>query len=313
MVADQHQTLLNERRAGVRAPTRGRFEGDIDGTVVDVCARGLGLSTAGRVPTPGSTLHLRMALGVRPFDVQARVCWSRPSGRFGVVLEGPGETASGRPLSDRICLLAQRRPGKSTVRWARTTPEHEAARRLVYTAYRQRGYILSNAAEQHVTAWTELSAARTVLLETRGTVSGTLTLVPDQPLGLPCEQVFADVVGSLRRGGRSLMEVTALTVDGDAQLFSSQCLSNFRRLQAAFFMFRSAFGEARRHGASDIIGLVHPRHLPLYRYLMFEPFEGLRLVPGVAWNPGVLVRLDIDRALAAVAGTPRGDFFAGGL
>lgn len=72
-----------------------------------------------------------------------------------------------------------------------------AAWSLVYHKYRETGLIPQNAFEVHCSAQAVHEDAAVVVARHDGQIDSTLTVIPDQPVGLPLDKVFADELNAL--------------------------------------------------------------------------------------------------------------------
>ncbi len=164
-----------------------------------------------------------------------------------------------------------------------------SAWRLVYETYLEKEY----AAPNHQRLWYSLHDAlpetTTFLVRRDGEAVACLSVVFDSPLELPADDVYAEELNYLRRGGRRVCEL--------ASLASSE--TNLRRgVEVTRHLFKLAYLLARRvAGAADMVMTVNPRHVRFYkRTLLFEEAGGEREYRKVGGAPAVLLRLNLETA-----------------
>ena len=99
-----------------------------------------------------------------------------------------------------------------------------------------------------------------------GELVGTLTLVPDSPLGLPMEEVCQKHVQRIRDSKGVPAEVVALAVNQD-----------YRKYNIMMYLYRLMFEYAQMKNISDITCSVTKRHIRFYRTMfLFEPMGELK-------------------------------------
>lgn len=172
------------------------------------------------------------------------------------------------------------------VRPAKSRAELEEAYRLVYSSYLNRGYIEQNPAKIRVTLFNVLPQSITFVGLLRNTVVGTVTVVPDTPLGLPMDEVYHDELRELRDAGRKMAEVTMLA-DRRGQIL--------RALPMLLLLMKLVFDYAMLVlNVDDLCITINPRHERYYRrYLLFRNLGGLKAYPSVQHNPALAKRLDL--------------------
>lgn len=124
----------------------------------------------------------------------------------------------------------------------------------------------------------------TLNAEYNGRVYGTLTVNIDSPLGLACEEVYPELVQSLREQGRKLCEFGRFAVEHAVRS---------KRLLATLFHMTYIYAN-RLHGCTDALIEVNPRHVEFYkRYLEFGVFGSERWC-GRVDAPAVLLRVNFQ-------------------
>ncbi|MBI4358465.1 MAG: PilZ domain-containing protein [Candidatus Omnitrophica bacterium] len=268
---------------------------------VNLSQGGVQMLSASRLQI-GETLDLDIPIAGedQPFKVKGKVSWMRQSDgliRYGVSFLSKGSRDHTRYLADQLCQLAGEDWKQDEARPAQTFEELKEAYHLVYQEFLKRGYSKEKQSKMYYHLYSLLPETRTFLLHEKGTLLGTVTLVPQSALGLPMERVFPDEVKKLKEEGRKLAEVTLLSVDQSAFGKNRFLLTNLKKLASAFRLFKILFDSARYHGITDLIIGMHPKHERLYRYLAFETIGPIRSYPGAEGKPALLMRLDIKRAI----------------
>ena len=165
---------------------------------------------------------------------------------------------------------------------------------LAYRIYQRCGYIGENPAGVCVSPYDAFAGTITLLAEDmNGRAVGTISLVFDSTLGLPCDEIYKPELELLRTKSRSLVEVTRLALEDD--------IEDARTL--LLYMFSMVYIFARHvAGCTDLLIEVTPRHGVYYqRMLRFHQVGGVRPCPRVKGTPGVLLRMDCAEMDALVS------------
>ena len=185
------------------------------------------------------------------------------------------------------------------IRVASDRASRQKAYALAYRVYRRCGYVNESASGLCVSAYDAFAGAFTLLAEdSSGKECGTITMVFDSGLGLPCNEIYREEVDGLRAQSCSLVEFTRLAIDDDTP--------NARTL--LFHLIHLCYAFARcGGGCSDMLIEVNPRHVPYYqRLLRFEIAGPERPCPRVKDAPAVLLRLNIVKMEAELDGFSHG-------
>lgn len=190
------------------------------------------------------------------------------------------------------------------VRRAASFAELLGAFALVQENYVRLRYKSPESGVYHFSIYNLLPETRTLIGELDGTVTGTVTLVPDSPLSMPCANVFPELCESLRHEGHRL---------GEATMLADRRMSHVRawpQLRAMLRMLVESAAEAR---LTKLIVLCHPHHAAFYLHrLPFQQAAEVRPCPHVNGSPAVPLTLDlsdpalgerIDEALGHWGGT----------
>jgi hypothetical protein len=186
---------------------------------------------------------------------------------------------------------------------AATAEDFDGAFRLVHDQYVARGYMDPHPSGRRTSLHHALASTRVFVSRAGDDVVGTLTLIPDSLLELPCDVLYRDELKPLRAAGRHIAEVSAFAVADDWRTARLDIVLALVHLVLVY--------STRIARVDDLCITVNPRHVKFYeRVLRFERFGPDRDHPGVQGAPAVPLRLDIRRAMdeAAAAGAVR---FAG--
>lgn len=149
------------------------------------------------------------------------------------------------------------------------TEEHEleSAYRLLHNSYVKAGFMSPDPTAMRVLSQHLLPQTTTIVAKWDGNVIGTLSLIRDNPFGLPLEKIFD--VSDRRRNGRRLAEVSSLAVDPAYRGHINVAL---------FPLFRFVYQYAKEcFGIHEFVIAVNPSMVDLY--LGFICFERLKSAP----------------------------------
>jgi hypothetical protein len=160
---------------------------------------------------------------------------------------------------------------------------------LVYDVYKEQGYAKPSRSGRWVGVHHAHPETVTVIVERRGEMVGTLSIVPDSPLGLPADELYGDRLSEMRQSGRRLSEIISLAVSETGK--SSQLVV----LHLCMFAYLAA-REVQR--ATDMVITVNPHHRRYYeRRMHFVPAGPERTYDKVEGAPAVLLSCDLDNHL----------------
>lgn len=150
------------------------------------------------------------------------------------------------------------------IKIAETEYELENAYRLLHNSYVKSGFMNPDPTEMRVLPQHLLPQTTTIVAKWDGHVIGTLSLIRDNPFGLPMEKLFD--LTSRRYNGRRLAEVSSLAVDPKHRGHLNQALLP---------LFRFVYQYARDYfGVHEFVIAVNPSMADLY--LAFMCFERLQ-------------------------------------
>jgi N-acyl amino acid synthase FeeM len=164
------------------------------------------------------------------------------------------------------------------VRMASTSGQRSASEMLVSRMYAWRGYQFASDAIPR-------SANEMILQACRDNATiGTLTLRLDSECGLLADALYEEEIDVYRRQGGSVCELTGLAV-------ASRCGS--KEVLASMFHLAYIFGR-RRHGVTDLVIEVNPRHVTYYQRILGFRQAGPERTCERVGAPAVLLHLDLD-------------------
>jgi hypothetical protein len=175
---------------------------------------------------------------------------------------------------------------------ARTPAERDAAFRLVHDQYVARGYIRPDPTGRRAGFHHTLDTTRVFVCRLDGAVVATVSLIPDSPHGLPCDDLSMEDLAALRAGGRRIAEVSALAIDDRWRDVGLLIVRGLVQMIALY---------ADRVAAPDTLVItVNPRHARFYEScLRFRRCGDVKAYPAVNNAPAVALRLDLAREMRA--------------
>jgi hypothetical protein len=177
------------------------------------------------------------------------------------------------------------------IRVARDIGDRKAAWRFVRQAYVREGYASDCSPELWYGIHDALPSTTTFLLEKRGAVAATLTVVFDSAIGLPADGLYREELAALRSKNRRLSEIVSLV--SEEQLHASK----FKVIQHLFWL---AFLVAHVvEGYTDFVITINPRHAAFYRRVMqFQAIGPERAYEKVSGALAVLLNLNLATSRA---------------
>ncbi len=192
-------------------------------------------------------------------------------------------------------------------RIATSRTDLEAAYRLVHQQYTRRGYIEEHPSGLWLSIHNALPETTTFIAtlrygEGQQKLLGTVTLVPDSPLGFPMDTIYRAELDRLRSAGRRIGEVTMLASHIDAAPLEGSGRLAIDRCRVFFTLFRLVFREASaRFGLDDLCIAIHPTHSLLYDQIGFQDFAPLVSYCRVNGNPALGKRVDLHTVRVRLA------------
>ncbi len=185
-----------------------------------------------------------------------------------------------------------------------TAEDFGDAFRLVHDQYVARGYIRPDPSGRRVGRHHALSTTRVFIGRAEGRVVATVSVIPDSPIGLPCDDLYRAELAPMRARGEALAEVSALAID---EAYRDVGLLVVRSLVQMIAVYASRIADL-----DTLCIAVNPRHVRFYEALLrFERFGETKPYGAVSGAPAVALRLDLRRELAAAQ--QAADPFAAGV
>lgn len=175
----------------------------------------------------------------------------------------------------------------------------EQAFRLVHDQYVHRGYMSRNPSGWRLSLHNALPATKVIVARIGGRVVGTVTLIPDSPLGLPMSEIYGGELQALREEGRRIGEASALVIDPEFKRFGMAVLMRLVRMMVTYA------AEATR--MTDLCIAINPHHAAVYRKAFdFETIGPVRQYGKVNGAPAVALRLDLGLVRALITDLKEG-------
>lgn len=166
---------------------------------------------------------------------------------------------------------------------ADTTDEIEMAFKLVHDVYSGIGLIDRRVSGLHLLPYHLHPETRIFVALLDGGVISTLTLIPDGPMGLPQDELYAEQLRPLREAGRRLAEVGCLAMH-----------PKWQKHDLILFLYRIMHYYAYHSTIDDLCIVANPRHGRFYeRVLLFEQYGEEKPFAKVKGAPAVGYRLDL--------------------
>lgn len=174
-----------------------------------------------------------------------------------------------------------------TVRLPETFDEYAQASRLLFESYTDCGLIAHRGVRVRINAFLAMPGSMRLVAVKQGKVIGTVSLVPDEDLGLPMDDTYGEEVAVLRQQGRRLVEVGALAID-----------KAYRHSGLALLMCKGVYWLGKSMGATDLVAGVRPMGEVIYRDLIcFERLGPPRHYAGLKSDVvTVAQRLDLQQS-----------------
>ncbi len=180
-------------------------------------------------------------------------------------------------------------------RVARSRDELEQAYGLVYQEYLKRGYIDESPSRLRLSVYNLLPQTTTFVAVYEGVVTATATLIPDSPLGLPMDEIYAQELALFRKHGKAFCEVSMLASHTDLFREGASMMLNAKKMFFVFFLFKRIFDYAREVLKMDYIVItINPKHRMTYEYLHFTDIGGLKNYSKVNGAPALGKCLNIQ-------------------
>ncbi len=182
-------------------------------------------------------------------------------------------------------------PEPFNIRPARTEADLDAVHRLVYRAYRERGYCgrRRDGRLRYHAHYDRIPGTIVLMAIKDGRLVGTHSLTADGDWGLPFDEDFTKECGSIRLERRRLGAFWRLAT-----------VPEFRgSRQLLFELFRSTLPAVLKLKLQTCLCALNPRHERVYRKLLHLRTVGLRkCASGLMNAPAILMRWDQETGIA---------------
>lgn len=177
--------------------------------------------------------------------------------------------------------------GRCVVRAANRLELRQKAYEYVNKIYRSKGYTKNKSNNLWLTIYDALPDTTTLIAEDKnGAISGTLTLVPDSPIGLPSDELYKSQIDRLRRAGRNINELISLGINSPQK-------NSIKALACLFYCAYLLSWRAQKH--NDFVIAVNPRHEKFYcSKILFRRIGPLTKCTRVNGAPAVFLNLPLS-------------------
>lgn len=170
------------------------------------------------------------------------------------------------------------------VKIAENKEELEGAFQVIYRSYLEMGYCTASESEMRLTLHHALPTTSVIIAKYKGKVVGTLSLVRNNNLKLPCEKEWN--IDFLKANDRRVAEITSLAIDKE-----------FRRVQKGNIflpVLKYMYEFSTKCFGTEILAIViHPREKAFYEGLfLFSPIDK-KVVQDYYGAPAVALYLDL--------------------
>lgn len=173
------------------------------------------------------------------------------------------------------------------IKIAETKEELEGAFQVLYRAYLEMGYCEETESKMRLTIHHALPTTAVIIAKYKDKVVGTLSLVRDNNLNLPCEKDWN--IEFLRTHHRRVAEITSLAVDRE-----------FRRAKKGnifFPLLKFMYEFATDYFGTRILSIVvHPKELDFYEGLFFFRPIDKKILQDYYGAPAIALYLDLVEA-----------------
>lgn len=184
-------------------------------------------------------------------------------------------------------IISKTIPSEFTIKAANTLEEREAAFRLAYLVYLEKGYIKENTTKMLVQNYD--SNPETVILIVQDkdkNIAGTLTLVFNGTTKLPAEKIYNQEISALKNKGEKMVEISRLVIN-DQYRSSKEVLLLLMNYLAIYSYHVKNY--------TSLIIQVNPRHKTYYKTLLnFDEIGTEKACPSVQNAPAILLYLPLS-------------------
>lgn len=183
-------------------------------------------------------------------------------------------------------------PSGYTIKLANTLEEREAAYRLAYKVYRDKGYVKEN---QY--GWlikdhdANPETATLIVQDIEKNVVGSITMIFEGKYSIPAKSIYAKEISALKAKNEKIVEISRLVIDSKHR--------NGKEILAILFNYLYIFSRLVKKYTCLTIE-VNPRHKEFYRLLLgFEVIGEEKPCPNVQNAPAILLMTSLDPKINA--------------
>jgi hypothetical protein len=183
-------------------------------------------------------------------------------------------------------LVEKIKPSEFIIKIANTLDEREAAFKLGYQIYLEKGYVKENVNQWLVNDY-DVNQDTTILIvkDKANIVVGSVTLVFKNDDPIPAEKIYQEEINTLTSSGKKIAELSRLVISPDYR--------NSKEIILLLFNYLSIFAYyIKKYDCLTI--QVNPRHKAYYEKLLnFKEIGGEKICPRVQNAPAVLMLLHL--------------------
>lgn len=178
--------------------------------------------------------------------------------------------------------------GKYTIKLANTLEEREAAYRLAYKVYLDKGYVIENSNGWLVKEYDAYADTAVLIVQDQNkNIAGTITMVFDGKIAIPAEAIYNNEIKALRAHNEKIVEISRLAIDNEHR--------NAKEILVLLFNYLYIYSYFVMNYTCLTIE-VNPRHKDYYRSLLcFDVIGAEKPCPNVQNAPAVLLYLSLSR------------------
>ena len=140
---------------------------------------------------------------------------------------------------------------------------------LVYQRYLDVGFCKENNTKMYFGFHELLTDTRTFVAEIDGKVIATLSVIIDNPAGIPSDHLFSNELNSFRGPSRKIAEISRFAVNSEYKKYSISIFQYLFQLLYHTYVISS--------NVTDCVILVEPRHCKVYKKFNFVEVSEVKL------------------------------------
>lgn len=185
-------------------------------------------------------------------------------------------------------ILKKESAPEFSIKLANTQEEREAAFRLAYQVYFEKGYLQENPRKCLINSYDEDEETITFIVQDQNkNIVSTVSLVFDESYTIPAQRIYASELDELRNHNERIVEVSRLAVN--------PAYRNSK--DALILMFNYLMIYAYHICQYTCLAIeVNPRHVNYYKELLgFQEIGTLKACPGVQDAPAMLLYVSLKK------------------